>query len=144
MRHRVRWFIPIFIIGVLAFLCFPLNIWSDASDKNNPSPIPVAPAEYLSMKNKFTSAADIKKGESLYQGKCSDCHGEKGEGDGEEAVVFNNAKYMKNRVDGQLFYIIREGAGEDEEMEAYGVGSDAGLSDKKIWQIIAYIRTLAK
>ncbi|MCP4298268.1 MAG: cytochrome c [Proteobacteria bacterium] len=102
------------------------------------------PAEYLDLENPYTSQADLKKGEELYQDKCGDCHGIAGEGDDEGAVVFNNKKYMQSRSDGQLFYISLEGNGEDATMEAWGPDSDYGLSEKKLWQMISYIRQLAK
>ncbi len=102
------------------------------------------PAEYLDLENPYTSQADLKKGEEMYQEKCSDCHGVAGEGDDEGAVVFNDKKYMQSRSDGQLFYISLEGNGEDATMEAWGPDSDYGLSEKKLWQMISFIRQLAK
>ena len=103
-----------------------------------------APGEYQSMENPQTSAADLKRGEYLYQNKCSECHGEEGEGDGDGAVIFNDKAYMTERTDGQLFYIAMEGNGEDAEMEGYGPESDYGMSEKKLWQMVTYIRTLVK
>ena len=101
------------------------------------------PAEYLDAKNPHTTAKDLKKGERYYQGKCSECHGEEGEGDeGGDAVAFNDKEWMATRSDGQLFYVISEGAGEDSEMEGYGPEWDAGMSEKKMWQMVTYIRTL--
>ena len=108
--------------------------------------VPKAPEKFLAMKNPNTSEEDIKKGQRYYKSKCSECHGEEGEGDpdDEEAVAFQNKDYMKTRSDGQLFYIAMYGAGKDSAMEAYGPESDAGMKEERIWQIIAYIRTLAK
>ncbi len=108
--------------------------------------VPDAPAEYLSQKNPYFSAKDIKYGKRQYMSKCADCHGDEGEGDPEEpeVVVFKDGSRMKTRPDGQLFYIIQNGAGPDAEMEAFGAESDYGFSDKKIWKIIAFIRTLAE
>jgi mono/diheme cytochrome c family protein len=103
-----------------------------------------APPEYQALKNPFTSQNDLKKGKEMYQEKCSDCHGANGEGDDEGAVVFKNKKYMSTRSDGQLLYISKEGNGEDATMEAWGPESDYGLSEEKLWQMIFYIRSLAK
>jgi len=106
--------------------------------------VPTAPEKYLAMKNPNTSESDLKKGKRYYKAKCSECHGDEGEGDPEDSgvVAFKNAKWMKTRSDGQLFYIAMFGAGKDAEMEGYGPESDAGMSEERIWQIIAYIRTL--
>ena len=106
--------------------------------------VPDAPAEYAEKTNVFTSQEDIETGKKYYNKECADCHGESGEGDVDDksVVAFNSSTWMSKRSDGQLFYIASEGAGEDAEMEAYGPWSEMGYSDKKIWQMIAYIRTL--
>ena len=108
--------------------------------------VPTAPAEYLALTNPFTSEQDLARGAKLFAAKCAECHGDEGEGDDDEpdVVAFKNKAWMKTRPDGQLFYIVKEGAGPDSEMEAFGPDSDAGLSEQKLWQIIAFIRTLAK
>lgn len=119
---------------------------SEEDDRKYPETynVPDAPAEYQSRTNPNTSKKDLKKGKRYYKGKCADCHGEKGEGDEDDAdsVAFANKKWMKTRSDGQLFYTIMFGAGEDSDMEAFGPESDAGMSEKKIWQLVAYLRTL--
>ena len=114
-----------------------------ANSDTPPTPIRDAPAEFQAMKNKFTSEKDLKKGKRLYDGKCADCHGEDGT-PAEDEPSFKDKKLMDKRSDGQLFYIIKFGNGDDAEMEAWGPESDAALSDQKIWQIVAHIRTLAK
>ncbi|MBF0351264.1 MAG: c-type cytochrome [SAR324 cluster bacterium] len=141
-----------FWVSLLGCVLVLLPVMISCSEtKTTPQPatdkykVPDAPAEYLSMTNPYTSQEDVTKGGELYQGKCSDCHGEIGEGDEDgDDVAFNDTEWMKTRTDGQLFYIARNGAGPDMEMEAYGPGSDADMSEKKIWQIVSYIRTLAK
>ena len=107
------------------------------------TPIRDAPAEFLAMENPFTSEADIKKGARYYKGKCSECHGEDGTPEDDEPS-FNDKERMSTRKDGQMFYIIKFGNGDDAEMEAWGEGSDAAMSDQKIWQMVAFIRTLSK
>lgn len=130
---RLRWI----ILGVLS-VCGSL-LFAEAPLFE----VPDAPAEFLKLKNPYTSAADVKNGKKYYERKCSECHGDSGEGEEDgNAVVFNNSEWMSKRSDGQLFYIAAEGAGEDAEMEGYGPYSDEGMSEKRIWQMIAYIRTL--
>lgn len=105
-----------------------------------------APEKFLALKNPHTSKKDRKKGRRYYRSKCADCHGDEGEGDEDdkEVVAFKDKKWMSARPDGQLFYIAMYGGGEESEMEAYGPESDAGMKEERIWQIIAYIRTLAE
>lgn len=125
---------------------------ADKDDHRGKQPWPssykvrTAPAEYLSLTNPHTTDKDIARGAKLFASKCAECHGDEGEGDDEEPeiVAFQNKAWMKTRPDGQLFYIVKEGAGPDSEMEAFGPDSDAGLSEEKLWQIVAFIRTLAK
>jgi hypothetical protein len=45
---------------------------------------------------------------------------------------------MKDIPDGQLFWIIKNGS------QGTGMMSYAGLPDEQIWQLIQYIRWLAK
>lgn len=122
-----------------------LNVWSSLIlAEAPPFEVPDAPAEYLKLKNQYTSAADVKNGKKYYELKCAECHGDSGEGEEDgNAVVFNNSEWMSKRSDGQLFFIASEGAGEDAEMEGYGPYSDEGMSEKRIWQMIAYIKTLS-
>jgi len=126
---------------VFGLLFFPGSLLLAASPLYN---VPDAPEEYTEKKNKYTSQKDIEIGKKYYEKECADCHGESGEGDNDDksVVAFNNSDWMKTRSDGQLFYIAAEGAGDDSDMEGYGPWSEMGYSEKRIWRIIAYIRTL--
>ena len=136
--------IPVVFLAYLILGIFGSSlVWADKGMVEK-RPIPDAPSEYQSLKNPATTERDINYGKRQYKAKCADCHGEKGEGDEEEPEVpkFNDAAYMAKRSDGQLFYIIKFGAGKEAEMEGFGPGSDAALSDTKIWRIVAFVRTL--
>lgn len=137
-------FVVLLLVGIIIAWSAHQPAWADEG-MTEKRKIPDAPAKFLEMKNPFTSPRDIKRGAKQYGSKCADCHGEEGEGDPDEpeVVIFKDKAYMATRADGQLFYIIKLGAGEEAEMEAFGPDSDVALSDKKIWQIIAFIRTLA-
>lgn len=107
---------------------------------------PTAPGDYLSKKSIKISKKALKKGAKTYKKKCKKCHGAKGDGKGSSAdglkvapTAFNASGYLKGRKDGQLYWIIEKGsAGTD--MEAFGKGTDANLSEKKIWQVIGFMR----
>lgn len=112
--------------------------------------IPDAPAEYLAMKNPIDGSQFdkkvLKKVARLYKRKCRQCHGEKGDGKGSKAeffqikpAAFSTPGYLKNRKDGQLFWILKYGS-PDTEMEAKGLGSRDNLTDQEMWSLIAYIR----
>jgi len=107
---------------------------------------PTAPADYLSKKAPKVSKKDREKGEKTYNKKCKKCHGAKGDGKGSAAdglkvapSAFNAPGFLKGRKDGQLYWIIENGS-KGTDMEAFGKGTDANLSEKKIWQVLGYMR----
>src|SRR5208282_5592672 len=87
------------------------------------------------------AAAKAKK---LYGYDCAMCHGKDGDGKGDmssdmkNVTDFTNPDALKNRTDGELFYIIRKGKGDDMPPE----GDRA--KDDDIWNMVNYIRSLAK
>lgn len=110
-----------------------------------------APDNIHAMKNPLEpSAKNLKKGKVLFQSRakplaCKHCHGLKGDGKGFKAVNMNPpprnftcAETMKEITDGQIYWIIKNGS-KDTEMQAYDK-----LKEKQIWQLIHYIRQLAK
>jgi mono/diheme cytochrome c family protein len=108
-----------------------------------------APQEYINKINPLRKEPrNLKKGKVLYRLKarkaCKYCHGMEGKGDGSMADLMDNAprnltckKYMNKITDGELFWVIKEGVVEG------GMPSYKHLSDKKIWQLIQYIRTFS-
>jgi mono/diheme cytochrome c family protein len=110
-----------------------------------------APDEFLSKHNPLpASAGTIQAGKTLFTKTaqpvaCAMCHGEQGDGKGfmGAALVppprnFTCGAMMKELPDGQLFWIIKNGS------PGTGMMSFAALPDEQVWQLIAYIRSLAK
>jgi mono/diheme cytochrome c family protein len=110
-----------------------------------------APDEFLSMMNPLpVSAGTIAAGKALFVKTaqpvaCVLCHGEQGDGKGPLGASlvppprnFTCGSMMKDIPDGQLFWIIKNGS------PGTGMMSFAGLADEQIWQLIQYIRWLAK
>jgi mono/diheme cytochrome c family protein len=110
-----------------------------------------APAEFLAMVNPMpVNNANVKAGKKLFHETaqplaCKQCHGEKGDGRGPlgGGLVppprnFTCGQTMSDLPDGQLFWIIKKGS------TGTGMMSFAGLPDEQVWQVIQYIRTLAK
>lgn len=140
------------IIGLLTV--FPV-MSGDLSGINWKCPeqrfIKKAPEPFYSLKNPLKiSAAVLDAGEKLYlktsgQVPCMKCHGEKGNGRGILASMFDPpprnfwcAKTVDEVPDGQLFWIIKNGT-PDTNMPAFD-----HLSDNQIWQLVHYIRKLSK
>jgi len=112
--------------------------------------IQAAPLEYIDKVNPLKSEPrNFKKGKVLYRIKakraCKFCHGMEGLGDGSMSDLqpmpprnFTCKNYMNNIKDGELFWVVREGIIDS------GMPSYKHLSDKKIWQLILYIRTFSR
>ena len=110
-----------------------------------------APDEFLAKTNPLTaSSGAIQAGKMLYLKTaqpvaCVMCHGEQGDGKGimGAALVppprnFTCGPMMKDITDGQLFWIIKNGS------PGTGMMPFSGLSDDQVWQLIQYVRSLAK
>ncbi len=110
-----------------------------------------APHEFLAKTNPLPdSDAAIQGGKTLFLQTaqpvaCAMCHGDKGNGQGFMGAAlippprnFTCGSMMKDIPDGQLFWIIKNGS------PGSGMMSFAGLPDDQIWQVIRYIRSLAK
>ena len=110
-----------------------------------------APARYLKKKNPVpNSPENIREGKLLYfkEAKptaCGLCHGQRGNGNGKLAKGLNPpprnftcAELMDLIPDGQLFWIIKNGS----RGTAMPVHKET-LTDKKIWQLIRFIRHFA-
>ena len=107
--------------------------------------------EFLTQTNPFpASAGTIQAGKALFLKTaqpvaCAMCHGEKGDGKGVMGTAlvppprnFTCGVMMNEIPDGQLFWVIKNGS------PGTGMMSFAGLPDEQVWQLIHYIRSLAK
>jgi mono/diheme cytochrome c family protein len=107
-----------------------------------------APPEIAARENPVSLTTDkLRYYTRQFRAKCSRCHGEHGDGGGEEAKAqvvpprdFSDTPYMNSRTDGQLFHQILIGGGERCAMPAFGPGSDQNWSEEKIWYMVDYIR----
>jgi mono/diheme cytochrome c family protein len=88
--------------------------------------------------------ASIAQGKKLYDIDCEVCHGKDGDGKGDLAADmkvkladYRDPAALKDRTDGELFYIIKNGKG---EMPSEG---DRGKPEA-MWNLVNYIRSLAK
>ena len=110
-----------------------------------------APDEYYNRTNPLaTGAQDSAAARRIFMGRgnsisCATCHGEKGDGRGEMSDQFNPrprnftcALTIDGVPDGQLFWIIRFGS------PGTSMPPHRELSDEQVWQLVAYLRHLAK
>jgi len=93
---------------------------------------------------------DPKAGKAKYDVLCVSCHGNSGKGDGPAAASLNpkpqnhtDGKHMNALTDKYLFDIVKGGGvgvGKSPLMPPWG----GQLKDPEIWDVVAYIRSLAK
>jgi len=95
-----------------------------------------------------TATGDAEAGKAIYERSCVGCHGPTGQGGRMAAMLtvpprnLAEQAYMGTRSDRQLFDVISKGgaaAGLSDAMTAFG----SQLSEQQIWDIVAYVRTLA-
>jgi mono/diheme cytochrome c family protein len=136
----------------LLFFVLVFFVFAAAAQKQSDQPPAQAPkSEYkippeaAAKTNPIKPTAEsLAKGKKMYGYDCAMCHGEKGDGKGDMAsdyknvTDFTNPGSLKNRTDGELFYIIRNGEGESMQ----GEGDRA--KDDQVWDMVNYIRSLAK
>jgi len=89
------------------------------------------------------SASALAAGRSLYQDKCTQCHGQTGKGDGPDAASYYpsptslvDAHHMNSVTDGEIFYQISEGR---KPMPAF----KRKLTEEQRWQLVLHVRSFA-
>ena len=97
------------------------------------------------MKNPVASSADsIAAGQALYTKNCRFCHGADAKGNGPMAPKdthpsdLTDAKWERGSTDGELFLVLRDGAGPDFKMKGY----KGRMSETDMWNVINYLRSI--
>jgi len=147
------------IAGYLTAAGFMILAWGHSSlslageSKQCPQPrfTKKAPEAIYNLTNPLQATEEnLKKGELLFQTRakpmpCKHCHGQSGDGRGPMARGFDppprdfTCSVTINGVpDGQLFWIIQNGS------PGTGMVAYHRLKDEEIWQVILYVRELAK
>ena len=103
-----------------------------------------APSRAARKKNPIESnEKTIAAGKEVYAANCESCHGPKGLGDGPAAKALEkhpgnlSDPKMWDQADGELFWKITEGRA---PMPSF----DKTLTEEQRWEVINYVRTLAK
>jgi mono/diheme cytochrome c family protein len=103
------------------------------------------PPEAMQMPNPVKPTPDsLAQGKKYYGYDCVFCHGVRGDGKGEVAVSekmslknWSDASALKDKTDGELFYIIKNGKG---QMPPEG----DRVKPTEIWNMVNYIRSFSK
>ena len=100
-----------------------------------------APAAAKTLKSPLTAAqAKPELGKAKFEEVCAACHGENGKGavKTKPAPTDLTDHKMHSMKDGEIYWVITNGIGKSMP------GFKAQMSDTERWQIVLYVRQLAK
>lgn len=102
------------------------------------------------MKNPVAKTPEnIAKGKAIFEGKgtCFNCHGLQGDGNGPAGAILNpsprnftNPKFHKNRTDGEMFWVIKNGSAGTAMVPLIGTA----ITEDEAWHVILYERSFEK
>jgi mono/diheme cytochrome c family protein len=132
-KSRALYFFTLFLILVLGSvaLVYGVSNWAAAERaKKLPNPAPL-------------TEANIQAGKAVYANHCVQCHGDRGDGNGQKSQElsvepgnFTDARKMSELTDGQLYWQITKGRN---PMPAF----EDKLPEFERWQAVDYIRGFA-
>ena len=108
---------------------------------------PGGSAEGKKLKNPVASSPEsIKAGAASFGKYCKFCHNADAKGNGPMAPKdthppdLTDATWDRGSTDGEIFLVIKEGAGPKFEMK----GFKSKMTDQEIWNVVNYLHSLAK
>ena len=141
--YRFALVLPAFLLVTAAVLT-PQQSPTNATGQKQSSyaAIPVEAAKQQNpVKSSPESATRAKRWWAL---DCEMCHGKQGDGKGDTAkemklamMDFTNPDALKDRTDGEIFYIIKNG---HNDMPAEG----PRIKTEEAWDLVNYVRAFAK
>jgi mono/diheme cytochrome c family protein len=97
------------------------------------------------MKNPVPSSAEsIAAGKAAFTKNCRFCHGTDAKGNGPMAPEgthpsnLTDATWDRGSTDGEIFLVIRDGAGPKFEMKGY----KSKMTEPEIWNVVNFLRSL--
>lgn len=140
MRKRTL-VLSVLVFTLLALVAFPA--WTQENKpapKTSYHPVPVTDARQPNPVK--PTPESIAEGKKIYSYDCALCHGVNGDGKteaGKEMKIpdLTDPAVLKDRTDGELFYVIKSGRG---EMPLEGNRVKA----EQVWDLVNYVRSLAK
>src|SRR5262249_54485688 len=107
---------------------------------------PKGDPEAAKMKNPVaSSAASIAAGKAAYTKNCRFCHGNDAKGNGPMAPKdthppdLTDAKWDRGSTDGEIFAVIRDGAGPKFDMKGY----KSKMTETEMWNVVNFLRSVA-
>lgn len=141
-------YLLIIVILLAAIACSRQISENDLSQMDNQTGITI-PNEYANLKNPLADSENFtERGGEIFQKYCATCHGEDGKGDGPAAASLdpkpgNLVERQSVLSDGYIYWRITEG-GSKEPFKSAMPPWESVLTERDIWEIIGYIRSLPK
>lgn len=141
---------PLLAAALLAAVSLSASAAPPADECPQPRFTGKAPDEYYQRPNPLDPATDLAEAERIFKGSsnaisCAACHGEKGDGRGRMASMFDPrprnfqcAATVRGIPDGQLFWIIRFGS------PGTSMPGHPNLSDTQVWQMVLYLHSFLR
>jgi mono/diheme cytochrome c family protein len=132
------------VLPLFFLLGFTLSAQQTPTAPKTPAEPPI-PAEAVKQPNPVKSSAEsLARAKKWWGLDCSMCHGNNGDGKGDTASDmklkmsdFTDPATLKDRTDGELFYIIKNGS---QDMPPEGTR----VKVQENWDLVNYVRSLAK
>src|SRR5438552_15759316 len=128
-------------IATAVCACACLGLLTVSAAAQNPGGSP----EGKKLKNPVASSPEsIKAGQALFQKNCRFCHNADAKGNGPMAPEgthpsdLTDAKWDRGSTDGEIFTVIRDGAGPKFDMKGY----KSKMTETDIWNVVNYLRSL--
>ena len=136
---------PRFALLFTALFLFIAAVSAQAPPPQRPTTATVIPVEAAKHPNPVKATPEsLERGKKWWNMDCATCHGKTGDGKGETAVDtkltipdFTDPAALKDRTDGELFYIIKNG---HQAMPAEG----QRIKTEEGWDLVNYVRSLVK
>ncbi len=105
----------------------------------------IIPEEVKKLKNPVApTESTLKAARGIYMEECAQCHGERGKGDGPEAMMHDpppaditDTRHMNTVTDGEIFYQISEGR---KPMPSF----KKRLTEDQRWGLVLLVRSFAR
>jgi mono/diheme cytochrome c family protein len=127
MRRAALVLIPVFVVALAAV----------GAAQGNP--------EAAKVKNPVAASAEsVAAGKAAFSKNCRFCHGADAKGDGPMAPKdthpsnLTDAKWDRGASDGEIFAVIRDGAGPKFDMKGY----KSKMTDTEMWNIVNFLRSI--
>jgi len=142
-KHPVVFGVVLSVVLLAAF-CVSAQDTEKPAQASAPAEYKIPPEAIKQINPVKPTPESLARGKKSYNLDCAMCHGADGGGKGDLAadmkaplLDYRDPKALKDKTDGELAYVIKNGKG---EMPAEGDRAQG----ERLWDLVNYVRSLAK